>query len=689
MTTEKRAAAAESLDTNSPFASDRVPDFRRIVEDAPVGVWTLDASGRTTYVNHRMSEILAWTPSEIVGRRFTEFVRPASAAWADAAFEERKAGVVEVDGCCELMTRDGRLVQVRYDASPIRDEAGAVVGALAIVTELPASQQESVAVFTDRRDRELAFLYDFAPIGLCVINRSLQFTRANRRLAALDGIGVHEHIGRTIREVIPAIADQFEHAVRAAIDTGEPARGIEFVVGAEPAARVWKAECSPVVDRAGIVLGITAAIDDVTDQKRVGEQLLHKRRILEMIAAGAPLESTLTAIVTLLETHWPDAIASIMLVDDGGRLHVAAAPGLPPAYTAAIEGMPIGPTAGSCGTAVFRREAVIVSDIEHDPLWIDYRHFALQHNLRACWSVPILTSTGRVVGTIAVYYREPRVPEEAETDLATDSGASLAAIAIERSLTEHELHRKASALAAANQNKDEFLARLAHELRNPLGAIQTALEILRVKMAADSALERPRAVIDRQLRHIVRLIDDLSDLSRIGTGKIELRREYVDVAAIATDALETVRALAASRDQSLHIDLPDLPVFVEGDPARLTQVCVNLLTNAVKYTPPGGRIDLSVSKSADGVAIRVRDNGLGIPARMLPKIFDLYAQVDATTEHSQGGLGIGLHLVQSLVRLHGGSVTAHSRGPGLGSEFEVRLPIVTSEAASSLSRRPA
>ena len=654
-----------------------------MVEQAAVGIWTLDASGTTDYVNQRLADILGYAPSEMIGRRFTEFVRPASATWAEAAFDERKAGATERGSVCELMTKDGRLIQVRYDASPIRDESGNVVGALAIVSDVPAEEQAYLGLLGERREREFASLYDFAPIGLCVINRSLQFTRANRRLAALDGVSVQDHIGRTIRDVLPLIADEFERVVRTVIDSGVPVRDVEFVVGSGSAARVWTGECSPLLDRAGTILGVTAALVDVTDRKRVGERLARKRRILEMIAGGAPLDSTLSAIVALLETHWPDAIASIMLVDDAGRLHVAAAPRLPPAYAAAIEGIEIGPSAGSCGTAAFRREPVIVADIEHDELWSEYRHLALPHDLRACWSVPIVTSAGRIVGTIAVYYREPRAPREVETDLATDSGASLAAIAIEKNLIEHELHEKAGALAAANENKDEFLARLAHELRNPLGAIQTALEIFKLKMDEESPLQRPRAVIDRQLRHMVRLIDDLSDLSRIGTGKIELRHQRVDVASVAADAVETVRALAVSRDQELQVDLPAVPIFVEGDPARLTQVCVNLLTNAVKYTPAGGTINLTVSESDGSVSIRVRDNGIGIPAPMLPKVFDLYAQADGVTEHAQGGLGIGLHLVQNLVKLHGGSVTVHSAGQGLGSEFEVRLPVDPSAAATT------
>ncbi len=237
------------------------------------------------------------------------------------------------------------------------------------------------------------------------------------------------------------------------------------------------------------------------------------------------------------------------------------------------------------------------------------------------------------------------------------------------------------ALREADRRKDEFLATLAHELRNPLAPIMNAVQLL----GADPAgRDNARTIIDRQVRHMARLVDDLLDVSRITLGRINLRRERTEVAVVIGHAVEASRPLIESSGHTFNLHLPEAPLEVEVDVLRLSQAVLNLLNNAAKYTPGGGRIDLTVSRAGSEVLITVSDTGVGIPGSMLPRIFEMFAQVDRSLESTQGGLGIGLTLAGRLVGLHGGSLSAHSEGPGRGSRFEIRIPL----AAAAPGARP-
>ena len=233
----------------------------------------------------------------------------------------------------------------------------------------------------------------------------------------------------------------------------------------------------------------------------------------------------------------------------------------------------------------------------------------------------------------------------------------------------------AHALKEADIRKDEFLATLAHELRNPLAPIRNGLQILRMAPEGPRA-EDVRGMMDRQLTHLVRLIDDLLDVSRVSRGRIDLRKSRMRLQDAVHSALEASRPLIDSNDHHLVLDIPETPLWVEGDLTRLAQVVSNLLNNAAKYTPPGGEIRLTVSEHDGHADIEVADNGLGIEADMLPRVFDLFTQVDRHLDRSQGGLGIGLALVSKLVEMHGGTSHAASAGPGKGSAFTVSLPLV-------------
>jgi PAS domain S-box-containing protein len=229
-------------------------------------------------------------------------------------------------------------------------------------------------------------------------------------------------------------------------------------------------------------------------------------------------------------------------------------------------------------------------------------------------------------------------------------------------------------LRTADRRKDEFLATLAHELRNPLAAISNAVQLLRYASSDPAAANESRALIERQVRQLARLVDDLLDVSRISSGKLILRREPAELTGIVRSAQETSRPVIEANGHHLTVELPSRPIHLDADPARLAQVFLNLLTNAAKYSEAGGRIAVKVDQVGSEARVRIKDSGIGISPEMLPKIFELFTQVDRSLERSQGGLGIGLTLVKRLVEMHGGRVEAQSEGPGRGSEFTVWLP---------------
>ncbi len=232
-------------------------------------------------------------------------------------------------------------------------------------------------------------------------------------------------------------------------------------------------------------------------------------------------------------------------------------------------------------------------------------------------------------------------------------------------------------LSEANRNKEEFMALLSHELRNPLSPILNALSILRQMRTTDPIIEQAGNIINRQVLQMVRLVDDLLDISRITKGKLRLTTEKVELRVVANRAAESARPLMDARKHDFSVSLPTEPVWVEADPDRLEQIVVNLLNNAAKYTDAAGLIRMSISQEGDKALIRVRDNGVGITPEMLPRIFDLFTQVDGTLSRSHGGLGIGLALVRTLVEMQQGTVQAQSGGLGEGSEFTVTLPAVS------------
>jgi len=303
----------------------------------------------------------------------------------------------------------------------------------------------------------------------------------------------------------------------------------------------------------------------------------------------------------------------------------------------------------------------------------EHRRLIWDLELRSYIGVPLKRS-GVTLGVITLVMAESRRMYDAEDLEFAIALAERASIAVEHP----RLFRAAEAARAeaehANRTKDDFLAMLGHELRNPLAPIVTALELM--KYRGQGNIEREREIIERQVRSLVLLVDDLLDVSRITHGRIELKREPVELADLVSKGLEVASLLLENRRHHVRVEVPR-GLVVDADPTRIAQVVSNLLTNAAKYTEPGGHIDVFAERLGDDIVLRVRDTGIGIEPRMLSRIFEVFVQETQALDRDQGGLGLGLAIVQNLVRLHGGTVAAASEGPGSGSEFVVTLPAAT------------
>jgi PAS domain S-box-containing protein len=332
------------------------------------------------------------------------------------------------------------------------------------------------------------------------------------------------------------------------------------------------------------------------------------------------------------------------------------------------------------GTSIVRSD-----DIRHDARYgKSAPHYGMPQGhlpVRSYLAVPVISRSGEVLGELFFGHEQAAVFNERAERLVAGIAAQ-AAIAMDNARLYRAEQEAAGKLREADRRKDEFLATLAHELRNPLAPIRTGLHLLRITQPGSDSAEQARAMMERQLTHLIRLVDDLLEVSRISRGKIDLRRSPIELAAVVLSAVETTRPAIEAARHKLEISLPAQPLTVDADFVRLAQVLANLLNNAAKYTDPGGRIALSVrGEGADAVSeavISVRDNGVGIPAELLPRVFDMFAQVDRTLDRAQGGLGIGLALAKSLVEMHAGTIQVESAGPGQGSEFIVRLPATAS-----------
>jgi signal transduction histidine kinase len=414
-----------------------------------------------------------------------------------------------------------------------------------------------------------------------------------------------------------------------------------------------------------------AAASDLSHADSLG--LLHKQTaVLELLASGAPLTEVLTSVVIALEELMDGARCSILLLDaETATLRHGAAPTLPVGYSRAIDGLSIGPDAGSCGTAAYLGTPVIAEDIAADPRWERYRGTAMPYGLRSCWSSPISGRAG-CVGTFAVYRDHAHQPGPRERELV-QRFSHLASIAIDHerlfgARREAEIARNAA--ESASQAKSAFATALSHELRTPLQAIAGFTELLSTLPLNEERRAAALGHIQDATAHIAALVDDVLDIAKIEAGALSLQLTDVDVATVIQDVLDLVSPLAADRG----ITLNPRPVTgtVRADERRLRQVLINLVTNAVHYNRPAGTVEVAAEPGDGVIGIAVTDNGPGIPAGQLDRLFVPFDRLSAEQGREQGA-GLGLPLARGLAEAMGGELAVTSR-PGVGSTFTVRLP---------------
>lgn len=361
-------------------------------------------------------------------------------------------------------------------------------------------------------------------------------------------------------------------------------------------------------------------------------------------------------------------------------LQLVAARGFAPEATAFWQRVDAG-SSSSCGQALRRGERIIVPDVECNEFLAgtdDLRHMRLC-GIRAVQSTPLLSRSGGAVGMISTHWRRAYEPPAGALRFFDAVAAHVAAlierVSVEEALraSQAALRLRVMALERADREKDNFLAMLAHELRNPLAPIRNVGEVLAQMLRDDPAANRALAILKRQTEQLTRLVEDLLDISRIQLGRMTLEERPVEIGDVLDQAIETVQPLIREKQQRLATEKLPGSAFVLGDAARLVQCVGNLLHNAAKYTEPHGEIRVQVRLSGARVSIVVSDNGAGISAALLPQVFDLFVQSEGTLEHSRGGLGIGLAVVRRLVEMHGGSVEAASAGEGRGSSFTIHL----------------
>ncbi len=565
----------------------------------------------------------------------------------------------------------------------------------------PVRVSGMVSDITDRRESDRARAYMAAIVESsedAIISKTLDgvITSWNPAAERLYGYLASEVIGRSITVIVPPELHREELDLLARVRAGMRVEHFETIRVAKDARRIpVSLTVSPVRDADGRIIGISKIARDLTELQRSNRELqalrdrlaeeLEATRQLQQISArlihrDETLEDLLLEILDAALQITGRARGIIQLYDRmKGTLRLTAARGFDEPFCDTFrevlpgEGMP-------SAEAMRTGRRVIVEDLA------DYAEGSgstrakrlLDSGVRSLQCTPLNSRDGRIIGIFITHGAEASRPEERELRML-DILARTAADLIERASAQAQLRE-------ADRRKDEFLAILAHELRNPLAPVRYAVSITRDPASTDDARRRAQAVIERQVSHMARLLDDLLDISRIARGAVLLRKERVDAASCVSAAIEAARPFFEPRAQRIATRLPREPLVLDADPVRLTQILTNLVTNAAKYTDAGGSIEVEARREGTDAMIAVRDTGIGIPPELKPRLFTLFSQAGSALERSEGGLGIGLALVRGFVNLHGGSVEAHSEGAGRGSEFVVRLPLGPARAAEGTPR---
>ncbi|HSJ95829.1 MAG TPA: PAS domain S-box protein, partial [Myxococcota bacterium] len=664
-----------------------------IVSSSDDAIVSKTLEGRITSWNAGAERLFGYSAAEAIGQSILLIVPPDK--------RDEESGILERIGRGERVdhfetvrhARGGRRVEVSLTISPVRDRQGRIVGASKVARDITARKAAEAAV---RSSQELLrLIVDNVPALISYIDREYVYRLNNRAYETWFDQPVPDMTGRHVPDVLGAAAWEKLRPYMEAALAGERVSYEELVPYEHGGARWIDATYVPHLAADGSVQGFAVFVNDVSERRRIEEA---QRLLVALHDATRGLDDpgeVMRQITTGVGRHFGvircaygelapgEEKASITRGYTDGVPTVAGVYELERFGTGVVEDLRAGRT-------------VVVRDVLEDPRTRTPLALATYTamEVRSLVCAPILKG-GQPLAFLVMADRDPRPwdPHDAglleqvaaRTFFAIEGARAAAALRASRD----ELGRLNAELSENDRRKDEFLAVLAHELRNPLAPIRSAVQYLLLRDEPDPAARNAREIIDRQVRHLVRLVDDLLDVSRIRLGKIDLQKERVGLDAILTHALEASRPLIEAEGHRLTVSAPPEPIHVDADLTRLAQVLQNLLNNAARYTPPGGHVELSAAREGGELVLRVRDDGAGIPPDMLTRVFEPFAQLEPSIGRTTGGLGIGLTLAKRLVELHGGRVEAHSAGLERGSEFVVRLPAPAQPLSAAPSRRDA
>ena len=614
-----------------------------IVESSDDAIVSKSLDGVIQSWNAGAERLFGHTAAQAVGRHISLVIPPDRISEEDHIVARLKAGQRIEHFETERMHRDGRRLLVSLTISPITDDAGQVVGASKIVRDVTSQRR------AEERERQLLaeaaganakFQAFFEQGALFAGIMAMDGTLVDANRLSWEGCGFtkEQAVGKPFwdgpwwspsADLVARIKDG---SARAA--AGETFRvETPYFVG-DGSQRIADVTILPIRDEAGRVLFLAPTGTDITDRQRAEAE---RERFATVIESS-------TDFIGICDLNGIPFFVNRAGLEMVGLDSLDAARATPVPEFFFPEDRP----------RILEEFFPSVLEKGHGEVEVRFRHFKTGE---ARWMA----------------YKVLTVKDAAGQPVAL---ATVSQDITARKSMEDNLRNLAAELSEADRRKDEFLATLAHELRNPLAAISNAVQVLRHGGRDSKTVDSASEMLERQVGQVSRLVDDLLDMSRITQGKIELRKDHVELTPILDQAVETARALLESRHHDLTVTLPSGPIYLRADAARLAQVVGNLLSNASKFTDDGGHIGLAVEREGKNVVIRVRDTGIGIAAADLPRLFDMFTQVDTSLERSRDGLGIGLTLVRALVEMHGGAVEARSAGLGQGSEFVVRLPTV-------------
>ncbi len=615
--------------------------FRIMADGLPQMVWVHDRQGQLQFVNRTYCTFFGVTPDQVAGPNWQPLMHADDVAAYVAEFSAcvRDRRPFHAETRVRRFDGDWRWLESR--AQPRCSAAGEFLGMVGSSADITERKQAEDALRESQQFTRSVLDNLFAFVAVLTADGTL--TYANRAPVEAAGIPASELFGKKFWDCFcwsysPAIQAQVRDACERAA-SGEVVR-YDVPVRMAGDTRMWiDFQVAPLRDAQGRITHLIPSAMDVAVRRAAEENLRasEARTLLATEATGVGIWEWNALTNTIRWDAQMFRIYGIAPTPDGFVPYSD--------WSGALLPEDLAPTRRILQDAVRRGGQCRCEFRIHRRDDGAVRHIACVETVRA------------------------NAHGEAEWMVGTNLDVT------ERKTAEIQLRRLATDLTDADRRKDEFLATLAHELRNPLAPIRNGLQLIKLADGQPVAVERARAMMERQLAQMVRLIDDLMDVSRISLGKLKLRKQHLSLASVLNSAVETIHPLIGDMGHELTVSIPKEPLIVDADMARLAQVFANLLSNAAKYSDRGGHIRLKVERQHSDVVVTVHDTGIGIAADQLPAVFDMFTQIDASLERSQGGLGIGLTLVKRLVELHGGSVEAHSDGPGLGSAFAVRLPV--------------